>query len=234
MVLKLHFCGRADPMHWSHMTRWLTGILLVGSIALVPAAAQATTILPGCGTCGDSTTTWDLTLALLDDANNIYQLTATATYGTPNEFVFVNAIAFKIDAFIDSYDATPTVTGPPESGWTLIPGGVSAAGCTGSGNGFFCANSTGAGAAHGGAGATDVWTFLLDVNNSLPNLVTSPGSFKAQFSDAAGFKEGPVLSEAVTYTTTPVDVSTPEPATLILFGTGLAAIATAIRRRRKT
>src|SRR5262245_50938389 len=214
-------------MYTSQLRRWVIKALLVTSIALFATEAQATTILPNCGTCGNSNTTWDLTLALLDDAQNIYRLTATATYGNPVDFVFVNSIAFKIDAFDNNYDATPTVTGPAESGWAILPGGIAADGCSGSGNGFFCANPTGSGAAHG-VGGTDVWTFLLDVNNSLPNLGTSAGSFKAYFTDAAGYKAGALLSEAVTFGTPPADVSTPEPATLILFGTGLAAIATAI------
>lgn len=219
-------------MYWSHMKRWLVGTLLVGSIALVPAAAQATTILPDCGTCGNTNTAWDVTLSLIDDVNNIYRLTATATYGGAADFVFINAIAFKIDAFVNNYDATPTVTGPAESPWTVLGGGINAGGCSGSGNGFFCANSTGFGATHG-IGGTDTWMFLLNVNNSLPNIVTSPGSFKVQFTDAEGNKVGALLSEGVTYGT-PTDLSTPEPATLVLFGTGLAAVATAIRRRRKT
>ena len=219
-------------MYKSQMRRWVVETFLVGSIALFATEARATTILPNCGTCSNTNTTWDLTLALLDDAENIYRLTATATYGNPVDFVFVNAIAFKIDAFENHYDATPTVTGPAESGWTIIPGGISADGCSGAGSGFFCANSTGSGAAHG-VGGTDIWTFLLDVNNSLPNLGTSPGSFKAHFTDGAGIKVGSLLSEGVTFGTPPADVSTPEPASLVLFGTGLAAIATAIRRRRK-
>ena len=219
-------------MYTSRMRRWVVETLLVGFIALFATEAQATTILPNCGTCGNSNTTWDLTLSLLDDANNIYRLTATATYGDPVDFAFVNAIAFKIDALDGNYEATPTVTGPVESGWTVVPGGISADGCSGAGSGFYCANSTGSGAAPA-VGGTDIWTFLIDVNNSLPNLGTSPGSFKAQFTDSAGAKVGSLLSEAVTFGTPPADVSTPEPATLVLFGTGLAAIATAIRRRRK-
>jgi PEP-CTERM motif-containing protein len=222
-------------MYTSQMRRWVVETLLVGFIALFATEAQATTILPNCGTCGNSNTTWDLTLTLLDDINNIYRLTVTATYGNPVDFAFVNAIAFKIDAFENHYDATPTVTGPPESGWAIMPGGISASGCSGSGSGFFCANSSGSGAAPA-IGGTDVWTFLLDVNDGngpFPNPFTSTGSFKAHFTDLEGVKTGSLLSEAITYGAPPADVSTPEPATLLLFGTGLAAIATAIRRRRK-
>jgi hypothetical protein len=255
-------------MYTMNLRRSVAATLFVGSIAFVTPQADAATILPNCATCGNHNTAWDLTLALIDDANNTYQLTVTATYGNPADFVFVNAIAFKIDAFTGEYDTTPTVQGPAESGWTVVSGGISAGGCSGSGSGFYCANSTGSGATR--TGSTDTWTFQLNVDNSLPNLSTYTGSFKAHFTNADDGKVGSLLSEDVIYRVgddgdsgdgdggdgdggdgdggdgdggdgdlpggdgdQPADISTPEPATLVLFGTGLAAIATAIRRRRK-
>jgi hypothetical protein len=222
------------------MKKLLAGTLFTAAlIAITPADARGTTILPNCGTCGDHNTTWDLTLALIDDANNIYQLTARATYGSPVDFRFVNAVAFKVDPFVNNFEANPTVTGPPEDTWNVLENGISAGGCGGSGNGFWCANSAGFGAERGGLGSTDTWVFLMNINNALPNLAgVVAGSFKAQFVNADGGKVGSLLSEDVSFTfdspPTPPDVNTPEPATLIMFGTGLAAIATALRRRKKT
>ncbi|MGE5835240.1 MAG: PEP-CTERM sorting domain-containing protein [Acidobacteriota bacterium] len=215
------------------MKKLLAGMLLTGLALVMPNVAQATTILPNCGTCGNHNTAWDLTYALIDDANNIYTLTVTATYGSPVDFVYVNTIAFKIDAFTNNYDSIPTVTGPAEDTWSVTPGGINSGGCSGSGNGFFCANSAGFGATHGGAGTTDTWVFTLNIDNALPNLgATTIGSFKAQFTDATGGFVGPLISED-NVTFGPPQTPVPEPASLILFGTGLAAAAAAYRRRRR-
>ena len=127
------------------MKRLLGGFLFILLLLAFAGEARATTIAPNCGTCGSHNTAWDLTLALINNSENIYQLTVTATYGSPRDFIWVNAIAFKVDAFTNSYEGNPgvSVTGPTEAfGWTIAPGGISADGCSGHGNGFFCADST--------------------------------------------------------------------------------------------
>jgi hypothetical protein len=215
----------------------LLAVLFTGLTVLSATEARAGTIAPNCGTCGTHNTGWDLTLSLINDASNVYQLTVTATYGSPVDFVFVNAIAFKIDSFTGQYEANPSVTGPAEDSWNVVFGGLSnggAGGCSGSGNGFWCANSANLGATHGAAGTTDTWTFLLNLNNGLANVTSATGSFKAHFTDALGVKVGSNLSEeGVTFGPPTTSTAAPEPATLLLFGTGLAAAATALRRRRK-
>lgn len=217
------------------MKNRLAGFLFAALLLVGATDARATTILPNCGTCGNHNTAWDLTLALIDDPNNIYQLTVRATYGAPVDFAFVNAVAFKVDSFTNQYDTNPTVTGPAEDTWNVMSGGISSGGCSGSGNGYFCANSAGLGASHGSAGTTDTWVFLINISNSLPNLAGAvAGSFKAQFVNFDGNKVGSLISEDVSFSTPPPpSTSTPEPATLLMFGTGLAAIATAMRRRKK-
>jgi hypothetical protein len=218
------------------MTKLLAGVVFTGFILVVPNVARATTILPNCGTCGSHNTTWDLTLALINDSQNIYQLTVTATYGSSVDFVFVNAISYKVDAFTNNYDSSPTVAGPVNivnPGWSVVAGGINAGGCDGQGNGFYCANSTGLGATPFLGSGTDTWVFTLDIDNSLPNFTSGTGSFKAQFTDLFGNKVGSLLSEDVTFGTPPPPPSVPEPASLLLFGTGLAVTAAAVRRRRK-
>lgn len=221
------------------MKRLLGGFLFILLLLAFVGEARATTIAPNCGTCGSHNTAWDLTLALINNSENIYQLTVTATYGSPLDFIWVNAIAFKVDAFTNSYEGNPgvSVTGPIEAfGWTIAPGGISADGCSGHGNGFFCADSTLFGATPWFGGNTDTWTFLLDVDDGLPNFTSGTGSFKAHFTTLLGEKVDSLLSESVTFGTpnTPTPLITPEPATLVLFGTGLAAAAMGIRRRRKS
>ena len=154
------------------------------------------------------------------------------------DFIWVNAIAFKVDAFTNSYEGNPgvSVTGPIEAfGWTIAPGGISADGCSGRGNGFFCARFHLVRRDAVVGGNTDTWTFLLDVDNGLPNFTSGTGSFKAHFTTLLGEKVDSLMSESVTFGTPnhPDTVITPEPATLVLFGTGLAAAATAIRRREE-
>ena len=134
-----------------------------------------------------------------------------------------------------SFEADPTVSGPAEDTWTVRAGGINADGCSGSGNGYWCAHSAGFGALRGNQGDTDTWVFLLNISNSVPNLAgTIAGSFKAQFIGLDAETAGSLISESVIFTAPPPPgTSTPEPATLLMFGTGLAAVATAMRRRRK-
>jgi len=222
------------------MTKLLAGVVFTGFILVVPSVAHATSILPNCNTCGAHNTAWDLTYALVNDAQNIYEFTVKATYGSPIDFAFVNSIAFKFDSFPQAtdYDTNPTLnSAPAEDSWSVVFGGISnssgSGDCSGTGNGFWCAQSLAKGAAPGGAGSTDTWVFTLNLNNALPNLgATTTGSFKAGFTDANGNKVGSLLSED-NVTFGPPPPSVPEPASLVLFGTGLAAIAAAVRHRRK-
>ena len=208
---------------------------------LVPATSQASTIPYDCGTCGSRNTAFDITYTLIDGVAHTYEVTVTALYepvvpGAPN-YAFINAIAMKFDGL--SYD-TPLLTSEPDGGpWTSLFGGLSnngAGGCNGTGNGYFCADSAGFGADHSGAGDPDTWVFLIDLTAPLGDTLT--GNFKAHFVDANGNKVGDVLSENFSATLggefgpTSVPTAVPEPASLLLMGTGLSLVAMRLRRKR--
>ena len=145
------------------MNRFLVPAGLLVALLGFSAPVAANTLIPAnCGTCGAHNTSFDVSYDLINDANNIYEVTITATYGSPLDFLYINDLAFKIDAFDGKYDGTPTVVAPDDT-WTVLAGGLSAGGCDSSGAGFYCAQSTNKGAQAGVAGSIDTWVFTLDV-----------------------------------------------------------------------
>src|SRR5690349_6783038 len=98
-------------------SRLLLGAGAVLVCLALPVRASASTIAANCGTCGSHNTSFNISYSLLNDAQNIYQFVVTATYGSPVDFTYINAISFKLDAYNDSSDyenGTPTVVGPAE------------------------------------------------------------------------------------------------------------------------
>ena len=210
------------------------------AMLLVPATSQASTIPYDCTKCGDHNTAFDITYTVVNPALNTYQLTVTAWYQPAGagdmDYTYINAIAMKLNGV--THDALPTVSGPDGGPWTVLNLGLSASGCNGSAAGFFCANSTGSGAAHSGPGDSDTWVFLLDLNAALGPTQTV--HFKGHFVDANGNKVGDLISDDFTANLfeepncgsgpcTPTAV--PEPASLLLMGAGLTLLATRLRKR---
>jgi PEP-CTERM motif len=189
------------------------------------ASAKADTIGPtGCGSCLGSSYTLTYTATGNPDVFDIFLTVNTSATTLPGDFL--NAVAPKVSS---SFVSVSLISGPT-SFTTEKDGGLSASGCDGSGNGFFCSGSSSVTGVPVGSG--DIYNFEWQLTLAAPgDLFTSSdeASIKALFVDANG-KQAGITSEDITLQpgTTP---SVPEPSTLMLLGTGVLGIAGAIKKR---
>ena len=115
--------------------------------------------------------------------------------------------------------------------WTYVDGGTNSSGCNGSGASFDCAQWT-SGALAFDDGSIYSWTWTI-LN---PVLDPEKDHVKAVYYDSNGTatltddKFATQLSQDLTDSDNPDVTEVPEPATLLLFGTGLAA---AVRSRKR-
>jgi hypothetical protein len=110
--------------------------------------------------------------------------------------------------------------------WQLVPGGLNANGCSGSGSGFECSDWI-VGSLGGAVIPGPLLTWVFDVDVSSPLLTgLNEASIKARYVNDANVKVGALVSENITLTP---PVSVPEPGTLTLLGLG--AVAMVARRR---
>jgi hypothetical protein len=130
----------------------------------------------------------------------------------------------------DASDFTLT-TSPASYAQPAFGGLASNGGCNGSGAPFFCDNYTGAG--YGlSVGAGDVYTFDWMYSGLLDDLMFD-SHVKAEFLRSDGRHAGQSAgntSQDITLTESPTP-PVPEPSTLLLMGSGLAAAAAMLRRR---
>lgn len=214
----------------------------LGLALLVPAISSASTISYDCTKCGNHNTAFDITYSVIDSVENTYALTVTAWYQPAGagamDYTYINAISMWLYD-VNYENGTPTLTTSPDGGpWTVVPGGLNASGCNGSGSTFFCANSAGPGAANVGAGDSDTWVFLLDLD--APLAETQKVHFKGHFVNASGQKVGDLISDDFWANSTDqpgcgggpcTPAAVPEPASLLLMGSGLSFLAMRLRKR---
>jgi hypothetical protein len=210
----------------SNVTRLLKSIFITGLITAASAThASAASIGPDCGTCqGSIYTLTNLGLAPIDlnsadGSFDTWRIALTIdTSGYTGAGVAIDEIAIKVS---DKVNQASMVDAPGAVGsWQLLPGGLDANGCTGSGSGFDCSDWIGIGSSpaivHG-----PLLTWVLDVDVASPLLQGfDQASIKVRYVDSSGNKVGALVSENITV---------PEPGTWSLLALGVAA--TLFRRR---
>lgn len=203
--------------------------LVLGSLAMTALPSLADPIGPNCGTCQGSIYTLQYALESTSGGNSTYDITYTIdTTGYNGGGTNLDSAAVKVVSQFPSaleLDSAPGGT----SNWSVMDGGISAAGCDGSGNGFVCSSATATGGvgAYDAVGGTLVWIF--DVTVPTGSLITSSfgASIKARYVDSSDNKVGGLVSEDITLqpgTPPPPPPPVPEPVSLLLFGSGFAVM----------
>jgi hypothetical protein len=206
-------------------------VLTWAAVGLSSLSARAESIGPTCGTCqGSIYTLENLGLASADlyaDDGSFDTFRIALTIDI-NDYigtgVRIDEVAVKVSSSVNTAKLTDAPGGLGV--WSLMPGGLNAYGCTGSGSGFECSDwlvgSLDGAFIYAGGPETFKWIFEVDISSPLLTAANE-ASIKVRYVDDANRKVGALVSENITLGTVP------EPGTFGLLAIGVGSI---IARRR--
>jgi hypothetical protein len=172
---------------------------------------------------------WSLTfsgspLPDADPLHETYEITlGVDTTGYTGSGSFLDQVALKVSSSLSGASLVAAPGGIAD--WMLVPGGIDASGCSGSGGGFECADSVIL--SNTAVGGVYSWVFDLTMDNSTLFTGLNEASVKGRFVDTSGNKVGDLVSENVTLTS-PV----PEPEIYAMLSIGLGLMGWVGRRRK--
>lgn len=189
-------------------------VLAVLAVAfLFSGAAQADSVtLSGCSSCFGST----YTLTVTQTGPNTYTVKLEIdTTGYTGDGTHISSVNFKVSGDIDSITLTSAPGGT--AGWTTSNSPISNEGCSSTVDAGFGCSSDPAPVNLAPVGGILTWTWEITTSN-----LQDDWHIGAKYNNDTGTLNGNITSE---------EVIIPEPATMLLFGAGLAAIGGAARRR---
>lgn len=167
-------------------------VLAAASGVVAPASCAAASYIDDRGSI------WTLTSSgsALPDADPLHE-TFRITLGVDTDAYplagsFIDQVAIKVS---DAVFARSLVDAPSSpAAWTLVDGGIDAKGCSGSGSGFVCADSTsvlngGSGVAlttGNGPGVDLAWVFDVTVDNGALFIASGRASVKGRYLEPGG------------------------------------------------